>query len=238
VVDAQGAGTIAARVVQAHELAAGRLAQRIALEQALGVAQRLRVVAALLEQRGEALERVQVQRAYALALRDQPLVVGTLDEVARVGVDRGGEPLGVVVRAREGSLELGDVEPVRGVGPPLERARRDVEEAIGVGQRAPQVVQDLAQVRPRLGLGGVGPEQEGEALARLRRVAVDEQVGEQRFRPRRLERGERDVAAAEAHLPEQTDVQHGRLHAADSLAGPAAVATRSAPQPRRATATT
>jgi len=61
---------------------------------------------------------------------------------------------------------------------PAQRPRADLEEAIGVRQRAAQVVQDVPQVRPRLGLGRVRPEQEREALPRLRRVAIQDEVRE------------------------------------------------------------
>ena len=49
-------------------------------------------------------------------------------------------------------------------------------------------MEELAQVGVRLGLGGVGPEEEGELLARLRGVAMQEQIGEQRLQSARCAR--------------------------------------------------
>jgi hypothetical protein len=57
--------------------------------------------------------------------------------------------------------------------------RADLDQVIRVRQGTAQVVQDLAQVRVRLALGRVGPEQERQALTRLRSVTVEQQVGEQ-----------------------------------------------------------
>ena len=174
VVDAQRSRAVAARVVQAHEQPVGLLSQRVVADQALGVAERRGRIAALVRLAHEPLERVAVQVAQPLALLEQPVVVAALEQVARVGLDGRLQPA-----LRERLLEVGDVEPQRRLVPPPEHARPDVDEPVRVGERAPQVVQDVAQVRPRLRLGGVGPEQEREPLAWLRRAPVQQQVREQ-----------------------------------------------------------
>ena len=69
---------------------------------------------------------------------------------------------------------------------PAGGARVGDEEALRIGQRVAQLVEDLPEVVARLRLARVRPEDEGQVLAQLRRVAVQEQVGEQRVQPRRV----------------------------------------------------
>ena len=56
-------------------------------QQLLGGKDRLGVVAAGLEQRGEALEGRAISLADPLALAEEPLVVPTLEQVARIQLD-------------------------------------------------------------------------------------------------------------------------------------------------------
>jgi hypothetical protein len=63
-------------------------------------------------------------------------------------------------------------------------------------------VEHVAQVRQRLPLGGLGPEQEGEPPPGLRRVAVEQQVGQQRLSPRRVERRQGGLAIAQGEPAE------------------------------------
>ena len=116
VVGAQRARPVAALVVQAHEQAVGGLAQRVVAHEPLGVHDRPRGVALLRQPPGEPVQRVEVALAQALALLEQPLVVGALEQVAGVGVDRLAQGVEVVVaRPRQRVLEHGDVEPQRRV---------------------------------------------------------------------------------------------------------------------------
>ena len=100
----------------------------------------------------------------------------------------------------------------RRIRAPPQRARSDFDQAVRVRQRAAQVVQDLGQVRMRLALSRVGPEQERQALTRLRRVAVEQQVGKQRFGPRGVQRRELPLPGPEIHGPEQPRVQNRRTY--------------------------
>jgi hypothetical protein len=105
-----------------------------------------------------------------------------------------------------------DVEPDGRVGPPLQRARRDVEKAIRIGQGATQGVEQVAEIRARLRLGRIGPEQKGETLARLRRVPMEEEVGEQRFGARRLEGRQRPIALPQVEGAEEPNPERWRPH--------------------------
>jgi hypothetical protein len=64
----------------------------------------------------------------------------------------------------------------------------------------------------RLALGRVGPQQERQALPRLRHVAVEQQVGEQRFGPRGVQRRELPFPELQIHGPEQPRAQNRRTH--------------------------
>ena len=85
-------------------------------------------------------------------LLEQPLVVVALEQLAPVRLDRVLEPT-----LLDGLLESRDVQPHGCIRAQLQRARAGVDEPIRVGQRAAEVVQYVAQVRPRLRLGGVRP---------------------------------------------------------------------------------
>ena len=67
---------------------------------------------------------------------------------------------------------------------PVQGLAVSIQVAAGIGQRAPQVVDLLAQVGTRLGLGRVGPEQKGQVLSRLGCFPVEEEVGQQRLQAR------------------------------------------------------
>ena len=59
----------------------------------------------------------------------------------------------------------------------------------------------------RLALARAGPEQERQALPRLRRVPVEQQVGEEGFGPGRIERRQRLVFELDVQAAEQADAQ-------------------------------
>lgn len=105
-------------------------------------------------------------------------------------------------RLGKGLLELLDIQPQRFVRAPPERARPDLDQAICFRHGPAQVVQHLAQIRLRLVLTRAGPQQEGHALTRLRRGPVEQQVGEQRFGPGRVQRRELLAAEPEVHRSE------------------------------------
>jgi MFS family permease len=186
VVHAQSPGAVAARVVQAHQPPVGLLAQRVMPEEPLAIPDRVEELAALGEQAGEPLQRVEEQLPEPLALLGEPVVVVALQQVADVGVDGAAQRLVrrvAILPSDPGErlLERRHVEPERRVPPPLERPRRDVEVPARIRERTPQVVQDVTQVRPRLRLRRVRPEQEGETLSWLRRLPVEQQIDQEGF---------------------------------------------------------
>ena len=150
----------------------------------------------------EALERRGVELRQALALLEEPFVVAALEQIAGVRVD------GLLQAAvRDRLLEDRDIEPERGVLAPLQRARAHVDQAVGIRERPAQVVQDLTQIRPRLGLGRLRPEQERKTLTWLRRIAMHQQVRQQRLGARRVEGRHPRLAQPHVETAEQTDAQ-------------------------------
>ena len=65
----------------------------------------------------------------------------------------------------------------------------------------------MAEVRPRLRLGRVGPEEERETLSRLGRVPVEQEVGEERLGARGLERRQAGSVVAQVELAEEPDAE-------------------------------
>jgi hypothetical protein len=200
--------------VEPHQDLVGRLPQRVLAQDPLGVPDRLGKLAPSLQQLDQPLERLEVAAAQPFALLQQPLVVAALEQVAAVQLHGSPEarrllvarfPLGPGDRLLEG----GHVQPPVGVLPPAERPRGHLQVPVGVGQGVPQDVQQVAEVGAGLGLAGVGPEQEGQALAGLGRLAVEQQVGEQRLGSGRPQRRQRGLAVAQVDLAEEPDAERG-----------------------------
>src|SRR5918912_2808931 len=83
-VHAQGGGPVAADGVQAHQVTVGAFMQWIVAQQALGATDRSLVVAFLLLQFDEPLQRIKHGLAQAIALGQYPLVVATGKQVSPV----------------------------------------------------------------------------------------------------------------------------------------------------------
>ena len=151
-------------------------------EEPLGVRDRSGVVAALFEECGEALEGLEIALAKPLALFEDPLIVATFEEVSRVQVDGLSQRAeiavgGISIRSRERLLKGSHVEPVWCVRPPPERPRRHVEEPVSLREGTSEMVEHMAEIRPRLRLGRVGPKKVSETLPGLRCFSVEEEVG-------------------------------------------------------------
>jgi hypothetical protein len=91
-----------------------------------------------------------------------------------------------------------------------------VQETIGVGQGATQLMQRLAQVGAGLGLAGVRPEEKREVLAQLRGVPMQDQVGEQRMQAWSVDAGDRLITVDQAEITKQLYMQR-RLHRPASI---------------------
>jgi hypothetical protein len=204
--------------VQAHQHPPGRLPERVVAQEPLGVLDRQGGLAPRRQRLEQPLQDLEVTLAEPFPLFQQPVVVHPVEQVAGVQLGRlpeGGQllgglggPLGPGGRLLEG----GHVHPGRGIVAPAQGPGGRLQEPVGVGQGPAQDVEQVAQVGPGLGLAGVGPEQEGQALAGLGRLPVEHQVGEQRLGPGRAERRHRDRAVAQVELTEEPDPQVRGAH--------------------------
>jgi hypothetical protein len=204
--------------VEAHQHLPGRLPQRVVAQEPLGVGDRRGRLAPRLQRLEQPLQDLEVALAEPFPLPQHPVVVHPVEEVAGVELGRlteGGQlllrlggPLGPGGRLLEG----GHVDPARRVVAPAQGPGGRLEEPVGAGQGPAQDVEQVAQVGPGLGLAGVRPEQEGQALAGLGRLPVEHQVGEQRLGPGRAERRHRGRVEAQVELTQEPDPQVRGAH--------------------------
>jgi hypothetical protein len=141
-IGAQGGSAVAADGIEAHQVAIGRLVQWVVSEQALGGADGCRVIALPFQQHDELLQRPEKCLAQAFALRQNPLVIATGQQIAAV------ERYSLLARCPSSNrtpdlfclgkhtFEIGHVEcpGYVGMGRPLERLPLDTQEEIGLGQ--------------------------------------------------------------------------------------------------------
>src|SRR6266568_8875698 len=73
-------------------------------------------------------------------------------------------------------------------------------------------MEQLAQVIASLGLGGVGPEEEGKMLALLRNIVMQHEVGEQGLQAQGVEAGHLPVSVDQAETAEQAEVKGWHHH--------------------------
>ena len=83
-------------------------------------------------------------------------------------------------------LKGNDITDERCSGLPLERLGVNLAVLFTVGQCATQVVNGFAQIVTCLGFAGIGPEKESYVLARMERLPVQQQIGQQRLHARAL----------------------------------------------------
>jgi hypothetical protein len=108
---------------------------------------------------------------------------------------------------RDGGIERGNIQPDWHRGVPLDGPRLHIEVPIGIGERPPEVVEYVSEIRASLRLGGVGPEAEGDVLARLWGVLVEDEVGQERFGASRPKARQGSVAAPQLEAAEESDGQ-------------------------------
>src|SRR5688500_1486879 len=75
-------------------------------------------------------------------------------------------------------------------------------------------MQYVAKVRLRLLLGGIGPEEKGNALPRVTATVVEREIGDQRLHPRRVE-GDAEITPRELERPEEPDAEGWPVHASN-----------------------
>src|SRR5207342_1239316 len=86
------------------------------------------------------------------------------------------------------------------------------EEVLHIRKYLAQLVEQFAQVIASLGLGGVGPEEEGKMLALLGNIAMQHEIGEQGAQARGIEAGHLLVVVEQAEIAEQAEVKGWHRH--------------------------
>ena len=99
-------------------------------------------------------------------------------------------------------FELSDIEVEWRDGMPVQHVRISREEVLHSWKCLAQLVEQLAQVIASLGLGGVGPEEEGKMLALLGNIAMQHEIGEQGAQARGIEVGHLLVAVVKIEFAE------------------------------------
>src|SRR5690348_5546289 len=99
-------------------------------------------------------------------------------------------------------LELCDIELERCDGVPVQHVHVSREELLNRGKRLTQLVEQLAQVIASLGLDSVGPEKEGQALALLRHITMQHEVGQQGLQTHTVEAYRLSVSIDQAEISE------------------------------------
>jgi len=160
----------------------------------------------------------EVAEFHALAFQlgacfEEPLVVHPWQQFA--AVERDGpvrvreHGFGVVPGQCGPALEVErpDVDPARRGIKPAEVLRGDDEGGL-VAQHAPEVVQLAAEVGEGLGIGGIRPEQRGDALTCLRQPGVHGEQRHERDRARRPGQDRSGRIVENGLLTQERDVQH------------------------------
>jgi hypothetical protein len=78
-----------------------------------------------------------------------------------------------------GRLEVNDVDRTRSVLPPLKREMSSLQPVAFGRQSSLQMMQKLPQIRPCLRFAGGRPQQKGQSLSRLRRIAMKDEICDQ-----------------------------------------------------------
>src|SRR6266516_2287234 len=109
-------------------------------------------------------------------------------------------------------FELSDIEVAWRDGMPVQQVSVSREELFHSRKCLAQLVEQLAQVIARLGLGCVGPEEEGQVLALLGNIAMQHEIGEQGAQARGIEVGHLLVVVAQAEIAKQAEVKGWHHH--------------------------
>ena len=109
-------------------------------------------------------------------------------------------------------FERSDIEVEGRDGVPVQQVSVGREEVFHSRKCLAQLVEQLAQVIARLGLGGVGPEEEGKMLALLGNIAMQHEIGEQGAQARGIEAGHLLIAVEQVKIAKQSEVKGWHRH--------------------------
>jgi len=182
-VGVQRGGPVIVQSIKAHQLRVGRFMERIVAQQRLGMVDGLPVVAPRLIERHQLLLSRAVRLGQPVPLEEQPIAVAARQQLAPVCGHRLFEHRDLLVCLRTGSgtpqcsLERGHIEPALVAPAPLHCECIHHQEAIGFRQGPAQSMPEVAEVGAGLLFRGIGPEGEGQLLARHPAAAMQQDVG-------------------------------------------------------------
>jgi hypothetical protein len=81
------------------------------------------------------------------------------------------------------------------------------QKLVGLGQSIAQLKEEFAQIGVRLFFAGIGPELKGDMLPRLGRLAMQQQIGQQRLQARRVDARDRFCIIAQAKVTQQVNME-------------------------------
>jgi hypothetical protein len=204
-INAQGRSAIMIQCVQLDETPMDLLMQRIDLQQALGLLDCRWIITFVRRKTQPPLQRLDQALLEALTLRQDPVIVAAGQQVAAVQLDC---LLQISGRVRPASrlLELDNIEGEGASGSPLKCLRIDVQELIDLRPGMLQLMQLSTQVGPRTLLGQIGPQAEREVTAQLRRIPLENQIGQERLKARGADSCQRLIAIDKAEFTQQLNV--------------------------------
>ena len=214
-------GAIPTARPQFHQPTMRDLVEGIVSEQSRRLAQGSGEFAPFRQRLDQQMQRRGEIAAQALAFLENWIVVTTRQQIAAARFDRGFQRTTmfiVVARLfgarglRERFLKNREVNRGRRIHAPLDRRRVEFDEASDLGEGPPQVMQLASQVGARLRFRRVWPEEPGQMFPPLRRPSMDEQVGEQRPQPRRIDARHGAAAIRHAEIAEKLNFQAEARH--------------------------
>src|SRR5258708_1919549 len=149
------------------------------------------ILTLLFQQHDQFFGSQQKQLAQAVSLRQNPLIIATGQQVPTIQVYRLLERLpqrfrvlGLFCLLCLGNrlFKIQDVKRPAGIRmfwQPLQAVPVNVQETVGTRESLAQLMQQLAQVRVRLGLGRIRPQEKGQVRASLGGSPVQYQIGAQ-----------------------------------------------------------
>ena len=211
VVDAQRGRAVTGQRMQAHERLAGCFVGRVELHQALAVTDGFAVGALRFELVDQTAQRIEGELAQPFTLRANPVGVAAGQQIAAVEGRRlfqGALRCAWVSRSMRLCcclLELGHVGHNGFAGPPEQMLALHQQVVFDLRQELAQVQEEFTEVGASLVFVGVWPEEERNALARLRCIAVQGQKRHQ-FLYTRHQRGVQwEIADGEMEVTQEPD---------------------------------
>lgn len=207
---------VASPGIEAHQPLVCRFVERISAQQLPCIPDGRDVVTARVETIRKVLESMEITPAKPVALGLDPLVVTSLEQIVAVEryrlLQSGSIGCVSLICPIQRIFERAHIKPVRSVRAPLQRPFSNVEKRSQFRNGMQQSVEQVTKVRARLRLAGIRPEEKGEALARLRSVPVQKEVGQQRPRAGRFERRQGRTAKSKIELTKEPYVQGRPIH--------------------------